>query len=241
MNWLPGFLTQCRRDHLCMVGSCTTCGCGTFLKRLRDRAGVEGDVAGRRGGRSAVGHGLIIGLLALEPADRDLVAVPGLARVVDEARTRHPDGEAGLDSMLRGTTAAWMIARLREAGVEAERRRDRRRREFERRGRADRTRRRRRAWERRVRHQERLAAKRVRDRGLDAAMADYRARSPEARLRWLAESPGGFPLDRIPDELIPCDADLLMITRSERRSLIDAIGGRRRGWKRLRDRLASPE
>ena len=236
MNWLPGFLETCRRDHLCMTRHCTTCGGQAFLKRLRDRAAVEGDVVAASGARTAVGDGLIIGLLALEPADRHLVAAPGLAWVIEEARCR-VDDEVVFESMLRGTTAGWIVARLQAMTIEAERRRALRRREFERRGRADRTRRRRRAWERRVRHQERLAAKRDRDRGLDEAMADYRARSPEARVRWLVERPGGFPLDRIPEELVPCDADLLMLTRAERRWLIAAIGGRRRVWRRLRNRL----
>lgn len=239
MNWLPDFLDTCRRAHLCMTPHCTTCGGGAFLKRLQDRAAAEGEAAGARGARTAVGHGLIVGLLALDPADRDLVAAPGLAWVVDEARRRHPDGEAGFDSILRGTTAGWMVARLRAAAVEAERRRDRRRREVERRGRADRTRRRRRAWERRVRHQERLAVKRRRDLELEGLMAEVESRSPEARLRWLVERPGGFPLDRIPGELVPCDADLLMLTRSERATLFEAIGGRRRAWRRLRTRLAA--
>ena len=239
MNWLPGFLGQCRRAHLCMNRYCTTCGGGAFLERLRDRAAAEGEAAGACGPRTAVGHGLIVGLLALEPADRDLVAAPGLAWVVDEARRRHLDGEASFDSILRGTTAGWMVARLRAIAVEAERRRDRRRREVERRGRADRTRRRRRAWERRIRHQERLAAKRHRDLELEGLMAEFESRSPEARLRWLAERPAGFPLDRIPDELVPGDADLLMLTRSERATLFEAIGGRRRSWRRLRNRLAA--
>lgn len=220
-----------------MTRHCTTCGGGAFLNGLRERAAAEGEAAGSRGARTAIGHGLIVGLLALEPTDRDLVAAPGLPWVIDEARRRDPGGEVGFDSILRGTTAGWMIARLRAIAVEAERRRDRRRREVERRGRADRTRRRRRAWERRVRHQARLAAKRGRDRALDEAMADYRARSPEARLRWLVERPGGFPLDRIPGELVPCEADPLTLTRSERATLVEAIGGRRRSWRRLRNRL----
>ena len=238
MNWLPEFLETCRREHLCMTPHCTTCGGNAFLKRLQDRAAAEGEAAGARNARSAVGHGLIVGLLALAPADRDLVAAPGLAWVIDEARRRHPDGEAGFDSILRGTTAGWIVVKLRAAAVEAERRRDRRRREVERRGRADRTRRRRRAWERRVRHQARLAAKRDRDLELEGLMAEFESRSPEARLRWLAERSAGFPLDRIPDELVPVDADLLMLTRSERATLVEAIGGRRRSWRRLRDRLA---
>lgn len=241
MNWLPGFLENCRRKHLCMTPHCTTCGGGAFLERLRDRAAVEGDAAGARGARAAVGHGLIVGLLVLEPADRDLVAAPGLPWVIDEARRRHPDGEAGFDSILRGTTAGWMVARLRAAAVEAERRRDRRRREVERRGRADRTRRRRRAWERRVRHQERLAVKRRRDLELEGLVAGYEAMSSESRLRWLVERPAGFPIDRIPEELVPVDADLLMLTRSERATLVEAIGGRRRSWRRLRNRLVASE
>lgn len=240
MNWLPGFLETCRREHLCMTRHCTTCGGGAFLERLRDRAAEAGDAAGARGGRTAVGHGLITGLLALEPADRDLVAAPGLAWVVDEARC-HLEDEAGFDSMLRGTTAGWMVARLRAAAVEAKRRRDRRRREVERRGRADRTRRRRRGWERRVRHQERLAAKRDRDLELEALVAGYESMSPGSRLRWLVERPAGFPIDRIPEELVPCDADLLMLTRSERATLIEAIGGRRRSWRRLRNRLTASD
>ncbi len=238
MNWLPDFLETCRREHLCMTPHCTTCGGGAFLERLRARAAVEGDAAGARGGRAAVGQGLITGLLALAEADRDLVAAPGLPWVIDEARRRHPDGEAGFDSMFRGTTAGWMVARLRAAAIEAERRRDRRRREVERRGRADRTRRRRRAWERRVRHQERLVAKRDRDLELEGLVAEYEAMSSESRLRWLVERPAGFPIDRIPEELVPCDADLLMLTRSERRQLIGEIGGRRRAWRRLRNRLS---
>lgn len=241
MNWLPGFLENCRREHLCMTRHCTTCGGGVFFKRLRERAAVEGDAVGARDARTAVGRGLIIGLLALEPADRGLVAAPGLAWVVDEARRRHPGGEAGFDSILRGTTAGWIVLKLRAAAVEAERRRDRRRREVERRGRADRTRRRRRAWERRVRHQERLAAKQRRDFELERLMTGFESRSPESRLRWLVERPVRFPLDRIPEELVPWGADLTMTTRSERRSLIEAIGRRRRGWKRLRDRLAASE
>ncbi|MDG1359828.1 MAG: hypothetical protein P8P71_05240, partial [Phycisphaerales bacterium] len=186
-------------------------------------------------------HGLIVGLLALEPADRDLVAAPGLGWVVDEARRRHLDGGSAFDDMLRGTTAAWMVARLRAAAVEATRRREQRRREVERRGRADRTRLRRRAWERRVRHQERLAAKRLRDLELESLVAEFESRSPEASLRWLAERPAGFPLDRIPDELVPHDADLLMLTRPEREALIEAIGGRRRHWRRLLNRLVASE
>lgn len=237
MNWLPDFLDTCRRTHLCMNRHCTTCGGGAFLKRLQDRAAAEGEAAGARDDRTAVGHGLIVGLLALEPGDRDLVAAPGLAWIIDEARRRHPGGEAGFDSMLRGTTAGWMVARLRAAAAEVERRRDRRRREVERRGRADRTRRRRRAWERRVRHQERLAVKRDRDLELEGLVAGYEAMSSESRLRWLVERPAGFPLDRIPDELVPVDADLLMIFRSERATLVEAIGGRRRSWRRLRNRL----
>ena len=222
-----------------MTRHCTTCGGGAFLNGLRERAAAEGEAAGSRGARTAIGHGLIVGLLALEPTDRDLVAAPGLPWVIDEARRRDPGGEVGFDSILRGTTAGWMVARLRAIAVEAERRRDRRRREVERRGRADRTRRRRRAWERRIRHQERLAAKRIRDRGLDEAMAEFESRSPEARLRWLVERPRGFPIDRILDELVPHDADLLMFTRLEREALIEAIGGRRRSWRRLRNRLAA--
>jgi len=241
MNWLPGFLETCRREHLCMTRHCTTCGGGAFLERLRDRAAAEGDAAGARGARTAIGHGLITGLLALEPADRDLVAVPGLAWIIDEARRRHLDGEAGLDSMLRGTTAGWMVVRLRAAAIEAERRRERRRREFERRGRADRTRRRRRAWERRVRHQDRLAAKRLRDLELESLVAGYESMSPESRLRWLVERPVGFPIDRIPEAFVPHDADLLMLTRLERETLIEAIGGRRRHWRRLLNRLVASE
>ena len=239
MNWLPGFLETCRREHLCMTRHCTTCGGGAFLNSLRERAAAEGEAAGARSARTAVGHGLIVGLLALEPADRDLVAAPGLAWVVDEARRRHPDGEAGFDSILRGTTAGWIVVKLRAAAVEAERRRDRRRREVERRGRADRTRRRRRAWERRVRHQERLAVKRRRDLELEGLMAGYESMSPESRLRWLVERPVGFPIDRIPEAFVPHDADLLMLTRLERETLIEAIGGRRRRWRRLLNRLVA--
>ena len=239
MNWLPEFLETCRQEHLCMTRHCTTCGGGVFLKRLRESAAVEGDAAGARNTRMAVGHGLIVGLLALEPADRDLVAAPGLAWVIDEARRRHPGGEAGFDSILRGTTAGWIVVKLGAAAVEVERRRDRRRREVERRGRADRTRRRRRAWERRVRHQARLAAKQRRDLELEHLMTGFESRSPESRLRWLVERPGGFPLDRIPGELVPCEADPLTLTRSERATLIEVIGGRRRAWRRLRTRLAT--
>lgn len=241
MNWLPGFLEQCRRERLCMAIGCTTCGAGEFMGRLRRRAAMEGDAAGDRGARTAVGRGLIIGLLALEPADRYLVAVPGMAWIIDEARRSQPRGESVFDDVLRGTTAAWMVARLQAMATEASRRREYLQREHQRRGRADRTRRRRRAWERRVRHETRLTVKRARDRALDEAMAEYRAMSPESRLRWLAEHSDGFPIERIPEEAVPWDADLLMLTRSERQALIVAIGGRRRSWRRLRNRLVGWE
>jgi|GEM_PF-4635148 len=236
MNWIPKFLDECRdMPTLCMRSGCTTCGAGEFRGRLLERAVIEsGSCIEEIGHQACVGQGFAVGLFGLGATDRHLLQGLGLAFVFEEASHVLPN----LESILEGTPAGKMMADLRQAAVDSERRRDRRRRSLATAERAARVRRRRRVWERRTSHEARLEAKQQRDDLLELAVASFARLDPVDRLKWLAKEDLEIPIDRIPEDLLPIETDPIGLLEVERIRLINRIGGRRRRWRRLRMNLA---
>ena len=236
MNWLPGFLEQCRRERLCMAIGCTTCGSGEFRKALWKRASMAGGASGLELGRpDQCRWGLIDGLRELRSSDRLRLDRAELWSLLDHAIQIIGD----LDIELEGTPAGEVLADLRRASIAAARRRERRRRDQQTRARASRTRRRRGVWERRVRHESRLEIKQTRDVGFAEAVRRFEMLEPIGRLRWLAREISEVPIDRLPEELLPIGVDPLALLEVERCRLINRIGGRRRRWRLLRMTLES--
>ena len=256
MNWIPGFLKECRAMRaLCMSSGCTTCGAGEFRRRLLDRAAIEGRAAGRDGDhddwagdevrdatgeergderREAIARGFRVGLLGLQAGDQMEAGDCGVEIMLAEARGFQPD----LETLLEGTTAGDLLAAIRDRAAAVARRRDRYQREMATAERAARARRRRRVWERRTSHEARLEAKQQRDDLLELAVARFARLDPVGRLKWLAKADLKIPIDRIPEDLLPTETDPIVLLEVERIRLINRIGGRRRRWRRLRMTLA---
>ena len=246
-TWLEETLEEAKLNHWCVRPSCTTCGSrhfrDTYLRRAARVAGIE--VADHQDGRQ------ILESLSLEERAGMFEALVAAARHI-ESKWQFTDAldtilqdldppfikwgvVAVLRDLLEGTPAgnelislekerqsyiAMQAARAAYESPEAvKQRRLERQRETE-------------EW---VAAQ--LKEKAERDASRQEFLNTLAAMSDSERLLLLATKEKSFPLEMIPDELVPAGDPSNSLNAKQCEQLIRIIGKRKRLWRRLRKRI----
>lgn len=263
-NWILEIFQISIENGWCMKPFCSTCGASDFRSAVVRRA-----VAATGGNlpRHALQPGNPM-LRDLSPSLRDLAideiinalsAIPDLrgekvpieglrTLLIDLDQNHHGDeGDRSIDDMLAGTTVGKELTAMREhhANMETERRR---REGFEHQARKLRE-------ERRKIHEARAAltgeTSRSRSQRIEEGkspihklLLEFQALSPTDRLVRISSPGFSFPLNVVPKDLIPLEADLNEISHEDRSRLIARIDRRKGRWAKLRKLLyqaQSPE
>ena len=251
-NWLIDVFQAAQSNSWCMKPNCTTCGAQDFRLAIFQRAYDSAGSEIRQLSWSDVWNGLTSlsdseRIIAIHEIAERLKKLPRLENIPEDGlrvvfmdlnRIYEPrDNGRSLDEVLSATPAGNYLTLMRghSARLSAERAE---------RGRIERENRERRERRKRA-HFARIRVSRTRWDRIEGGngpihkfLRKFRDISPADKLKKLAADHFAFPLEIIPRDLIPVDANVFALNSEERERLIIRIDNRSGRWHRLKCHLS---
>ncbi len=249
-TWLNSLIVEAGDNRWCTRIGCTTCGASEFRNRVFtdaiELAGIDvpdfARMTSRRlldtlspTQRAPVFEEIVKGLRGVRSA-----GAPGLSALRLVIHDLEPPFmkwgvAASLSERLEGTVAGEVLASMKSHSAELSEMRARQT-EYES---PQAVERRREEWRAKgeVQRRQHLERKAARDLVRDRVLNELAALSPTKRLLAIATHDQRTPLDAVPDDLVPLDADLQSLSEETRTQLVAQIGKRRGAWGQLRRQL----